>query len=425
MSTPPPTIDTLSQESVVRPIGGFARALTSEQIASANADDLRIKVAELQAAYQEAKMTAAHHRLQYRMLAQESAAAIERMAVEARMAQCENEVIHSAEQARATTVPMRVPPLQEGSIPVQKDLYQQMCRDIQQLSEANASLETEYRQQEKLIFRQDNEIAGLSDKVLMLRDRIREYRDHQSRVRSASLGLHHQETPKLMSAYSTPRGDRISSSNQPQPFDALLQASKIASIDEYKRNNLADMSRSKKGRTRNIHSMSSLPVTPNRKRKQPPLFATPQGDAQSLLMPSTAPVQRLSNLRTPDVYSQQMLPVKRVHAPGSDGTVSASDLDDDDNHSEAETEILEPNQIDESQASFSAAQMLRADPSPPNQPLDRNAKSAKRTASSMRQVKLFGTVRKANVVRAGEDEPPAKKPRMLEGIGLGIEGVPH
>jgi hypothetical protein len=43
----------------------------------------------------------------------------------------------------------------------------------------------------------------------------------------------------------------------------------------------------------------------------------------------------------------------------------------------------------------------------------------------MRQVKLFGTVRKANVVRAGEDEPPAKRPRMLEGIGLGIKGVPR
>jgi hypothetical protein len=185
------------------------------------------------------------------------------------------------------------------------------------------------------------------------------------------------------------------------------------------------MSRGKKGHTRNVHSLTSLPVTPNRSRKQPPLFATPHGNAQSLMMPSTAPVPRMSNLRTPDVYSQQRLPMKRAHAPGSDGTVSASDHDDDDNHSEAETEILEPNQINESQASFSAALMLRAEQSPLNTPLDRNAQSAKRTANSMRQVKLFGTVRKANVVRAGEDEPPAKRPRMLEGIGLGIEGVPR
>jgi len=422
MSTPPPTIDILSQESTGRPVGGFARALTSDQIANATADELRIKVAELQAAHQEAKMTAAHHRLQYRMLAQESAAAIERMAVEARMVQCENEVIHFAEQAKATAVPTRSPQLQEGFIPVQKDLYQQMCRDIQQLSEANVALETEHRQQEKLIFRQDNEIAGLSDKVLLLRDRIREHRDHHSRVRSASLGIFHPDSPKLMSAYTTPRGERISNLGQPQPFDALLQASKMASIHEHKRKAVTDISRSKKGHTRNVHSLTSLPVTPNRSRKQPPLFATPQGDAQSLMMPSTAPVPRMSNLRTPDVYSQQRLPMKRAHAPGSDGTVSASDHDDDDNHSEAETEILEPNQINESQASFSAARLLRADHSPLNSP---QAQPAKRTANSMRQVKLFGSVRKANVVRAGEDEPPAKRPRMLEGIGLGIEGVPR
>jgi hypothetical protein len=425
MSTPPPTIDVLSQESTGRPVGGFARALTSDQIANATADELRIKVAELQAAHQEAKMTAAHHRLQYRMLAQESAAAIERMAVEARMVQCENEVIHVAEQARASAVPTRSPPLQEGFITVQKDLYQQMCRDIQQLSEANASLETEHRYQEKLIFRQDNEIAGLTDKVLLLRDRIRERRDHHSRVHGGTLGTYHPDSPKLMSAYTTPRGDRISNLGQPQPFDALLQASKMASINEHKREAVADMSRSKKGHTRSVHSLTSLPVTPDRSRKQPPLFATPHEDAQSLMMPSTAPVPRMSNLRTPDLYSKQRLPMKRAHAPGSDGTVSASDHDDDDNHSEAETEILEPNQINESQASFSAAQMLRGEQSPLNTPLDRNTQSAKRTASSMRQVKLFGTVRKANVVRAGEDEPPAKRRRMLEGIGLGIDGVPR
>jgi hypothetical protein len=140
--------------------------------------------------------------------------------------------------------------------------------------------------------------------------------------------------------------------------------------------------------------------------------------------PATAPVPRMSNMRTPDAYSQQRLPMKRAHAPGSDGTVSASDHDDD-NISEAETEILEPDQIDESQASFTAAQMLRANPEPFSQTPDRNTLPSKRSASSLRQAKLFGTVRKANVVRAGEDEPPTKRPRMLQGIGLGIEGVPH
>lgn len=424
MSTPPPTIDTLSQESSNRPVSSFARAMTSDQIANASTDELRIKVAELQAAYQEAKMTAAHHRLQYRMLAQESAAAIERMAVEARMVQCENEVIHFAEQAKATAVPSRSSPPQEGTIPVQKELYQQMCRDIQHLSETNAFLETEHRQQEKLIFRQDNEIAGLSDKVLMMRDRIREHRDHQNRIRSVSVGKYSEGTPISRSVYSTPQHQRTTASSRSQPFDALLQASVMASQEAGMGKSTAGRGRGKKGHSRNIHSLSSLPITPNRTRKQPPLFQTPQGNAQTYSIPATAPVPRMSDLRTPDNHAQKMLPLKRAHAPGSDGTVSASDHEDA-NDSEAETEILEPDQIDESSASFSAARMLRTNPAPAGPPLDQHFRPAKRPASGLRQVKLFGTVRKANVVRAGEDEPPAKRPRMLEGIGLGIEGVPH
>ena len=67
ISTPPSTIHVLNQD---RPTSSFAHTMTVEEIASAPADDLRLKVGELQAAYREAKMSAAHHRLQYQMLAQ-------------------------------------------------------------------------------------------------------------------------------------------------------------------------------------------------------------------------------------------------------------------------------------------------------------------------------------------------------------------
>ena len=425
ISTPPPSIDALSQDSLARPIGAFAHAMTGDQIANAPANDLRLKVAELQAAYREAKMSAAHHRLQYQMLAQESAAAIERMAVEARMVQCENEVIHVAEQAKATVVPMLPSPMQEdGTIPVQKDLYQRMCRDIQQLSEANNFLEAEHRQQEKLIFRQDNEIAGLSDKVLMLRDRIREHREHQNRMRSASFGGYLDSAPP--SVLSTPRRPHMTSRDQAQPFAALLQASAMAREEVGTGKSSVKRGTTKKGHSRNTQSLSGLPATPNRARKQPLLFQTPQAHLHFRAMPSTAPVPRTSNMRTPEVYSQQKPSLKRMHGPGSDGTVSASDNEDDEHDSEAETEILEPNQIDEPRASFSAAQMLRANPEPLSQPEEHDFRPAKRGAhGGMRQGKLFGAVRKSNTVLAGEDEPPAKKQRTIRGIGLGIKGVSH
>jgi hypothetical protein len=415
ISTPPPT---LSQESMVRPISGFAHAMTGEQIASAPADDLRLKVAELQAAYRDAQMSAAHHRLQYQMLAQESAAAIERMAVEARMVQFENEVIH--EQARATiTAPILPSPMQDGTIPVQKDLYQRMCRDIQQihqLSETNRFLEAEHRMQEKLIFRQDNEIAGLTDKVLMLRDRIREHRDHQTRLRGETFGGYLASAPP--SLLGTPRRPQMTSHEQ--PFAALLHASAMAREEVGASKPAASRLMSKKGHSRNTQSLSSLPATPNRAHKQP--LQTPQANPLFRAMPSTAPVPRLSNLR-PEFYSQKKPSLKRMQDDlGSDGTVSASDNEADDQDSEAETEILEPDQINESRASFSAARMLRADAGPTSQPAEHDFGPAK---GSLRQGRLFGAVKKSNTSRAGEDEPPAKKPRTIQGIGLGIKGVSH
>lgn len=397
--------------------------MTSDQIESASPEELRTKVAELQAAYQEAKMTAAHHKLQYQMLAQESAAAIERMAVEARMAQYEDEVIHIAEQAKAAVTPARQPLLQEGTIPVQKDLYQRMCREIQQLSESNSYLEAEHRQQEKLVMRQENEIASLTDKVELMRDRIRENREHQNRYRSASAGRHVESTPR--SVYSTPRRPHLAPKEQTQNFAALLQASEMASQEAgASRQASSRGAAGKKGHTRNTHSMSSLPATPSRTHKQPPLFQTPSGRQQPMKVPSTAPVQRTSAVRNANVYSQPALPFPAVQSAQSDGTVSASD--NEDNDSEAETDIIEPDEINESQASRAASQMLRSsqDQQPQRESFSgRGTSQQQPKTSSMRQSKLFGAVRKPNFVRAGEDEPPAKRARTGEGIGLGIAGV--
>ena len=130
---------------------------------------------------------------------------------------------------------------------------------------------------------------------------------------------------------------------------------------------------------------------------------------------------RTSALRTPDVYSQQSLPVPSQQGPPSDGTVSASDNEND---SEAETDIIEQDdEVPESQASRSASQMLRS---------SQEEQQAKRESfkgsgmlppktDSMTQTKLYGQVRKAGVDRS--EGPPAKRARTSEGVGLGIAGV--
>lgn len=414
ISTPPPTIEMPSQHSRGRTIGRFAGTMSAEDITNASVDELRNKVTELQPAFQEAKMSAAHHKLQYQMLSQESAAAIERMSVEARMAQYENDVIHVAEQARATATPAQTSHFQEGMVLVQKDLYQRMCREIQELTEERKYLAEEAAQRDKMIMRQDGEIASLTDKVMLMRERIRENREHLNRHRRGYGTPLVDSTPRSM--YSNPLRDGVSSLEQPQPFAALLQASEMASQEA--RRPMA----TKKGHVRNTHSLSSLPTTPNRAQKQQPMYHTPYGRQAPLKVPSTAPVPRTSAMRTPDIYAQQALPVPKPQGPPSEGTVSAHEDD-----SEAETDIIEQDDYDaigESQASRAASQMLRSSQ-------DQQAKRDSFKGSGMldssgdnlKQTKLFGAVRKGGVERGG-DEPPAKRARTGgTPIGLGIAGV--
>ncbi|OQO10736.1 hypothetical protein B0A48_04036 [Cryoendolithus antarcticus] len=407
ISTPPPTVDVSSQASNARVGNGTARTMTNEQIEGASAEELKTKVSELQAAYQEAKMSAAHYQLQYQMLAQETAAAVERMGVEARMAEYESKVIQVAEQTRRAVGIAQPARPQDGTIPVQKDLYQRMCLQIQHLNERNAHLESEQRVQAKTVARQEDEIASLSDRVILMRDRIRENREHQTRHRLGTDSRQVTATPR--SVYSTPRRPV----DQAQPFAALLQASEMASQEAS-----TGRSTAKRGsHTRNVHSMSSLPATPSRATKQPPLFQTPSGRQQPMKVPATAPVHRT-------LYAQQPI-VPHTAGPQSEGTVSASDNDD----SEAETEILEPDAITESQATRVASQMLRSSQEMHHGDMNIDDGTTGRQGtktSNVRQTKLFGQVRKPGIVRAGADEeerPVKRRGRVGEGVGLGIAGL--
>lgn len=395
--------------------------MTAEQVASASAEELRSRMTEMLGTLQEAKMAAAHHKLQYQMLSQESAAAIERMVVEAQMSQHENEVIHMAEQAKVAATPVQPSPFQEGMIPVHKDLYQRMCREIQELTEERKWLLDDHAQKDKTIMRQDVEIASLGDRVELMRERIRENREQtqQQHTRPAS---RYDGTPRTL---YDPLRRGFASHEQPQPFAALLQASEMASQEARRPAN------TKKGHVRNTQSTSSLPTTPQRVQKQPHSYQTPAGRRPQPAIPSTAPQPRTSALRTPDIYAQHALPTSQQAMAGhlSDGTVSASEAED----SEAETDILEPDSVTESQASRTASQMLKTsqedqrqkqasfegrgmlEPSP-----SQSQRSVGSSGEKMRQSKLFGAVKKAGSRGKDGGEPPAKRQRT---VGLGIAGV--
>ncbi|QIW94925.1 hypothetical protein AMS68_000443 [Peltaster fructicola] len=387
ISTPPPTVDTAIQSKYG---AALAASMTSEQLATSNAEDLRIAVTDLQAAYQEAKMSAAHYKLQYQMLAQESAAAIERMAVEARMAQHENDIIQMAEQAKSAATPVQTHTIQDGMIPVQKDLYQKMCLEIQHLNRLVDALHSDNQRQGRVIIGQENEIESLSDRVSLMRDRIRSNRDHARRQSAPS---HNDYTPR---SYATPHR-----AGQDQ-FAALLQASEIASQEANPRSKKA---------------AKNVTMTPQR-YKQPQQYATPSRPPVYAI-PATAPMPRTEVFQSPTAYAQTPVPKAQSRKaplpppppPRSEETVSNSDRDVD---SEAETDILEPDgNVAESQASRAASLMLRTSQEgsfhgvPPAQP------------PKMKQTRLFGAVRKPNT-ESHDDGRPSKRPRTAGGIGLGI-----
>ena len=434
ISTPPPTIEFNSRAQHGCATGASTGTMGADEAATASVEELRGQVASLQHALKEAKMSSAHHQLQYSMLLQESASQRERMAVEARMAQYENDIINSSEQTRTMTTPVHPPPMPDGMIPVQKELHQRMLRDIQQLTSSTGYLEGECKAQEKLIGRQEIEIASLTDKVTLMRERIRGNREHLDRLRGRST-----RTTRIE---STPRSVYSKDQNQ-APFAALLQASEMARQQG-----------SKKGHSRNTHSLSSLPTTPARMQKSQPMYQTPAGRQPPMKVPSTAPMPRTNAIRTPgqhhtNSYAQPLLPVPHTRGPASEGTVSASDRDEQD--SEAETDILDPEgdevvetqAINESQASRAASQMLFSTPSQQAQKRKSFEGSGMLSGLSgngsqgeqqrMTQTKLFGAVRKANAgTFAGADEqPPAKRARLVEPIpapqqqrqvvGLGID----
>lgn len=379
-------------------------------------EQLQAKVMELQAAYHEAKMSAAHHKLQYQMLAQESAAAMERLAVEARMTQSENEVLYHAEQSRAAaatpthTMHGTIMPIQ------QQEWYHRMCREMQLLAEANQDLHAECRRQNRIIEHQETEIASLDDKVTLLRERIRESREHmQHKLRRAN----------AMSTTPPRRQTGLRPQPQPQRFEALLQASEMASQESARG---VPSASGRKGHQRNIHSMSSLPATPQ--RMPPPSYHTPHDRRPPPRIPATAPMLRTVGVsRTPDVYTKKSLPIPHSQGPPSDGTVSASENDDNDDDSEAETDIIEPeDHVGESFASHTATQMLRTSQQQAKRDSFKGSGMLHQSQDRpLKQTKLFGAVRKANIER-DQEERPLKRSRIDDEpalVGLGIAGVRH
>ena len=372
---------------------------TPDHIAKAGIEELRSIAQDLILKVREAQMSTAHFRLQHNLLTMESRESAQRAEVEHQMTRREVEVLQAAEQrnraSKLVTPRASQPPAQP-----QIDALTKQCSDLQA---DNEDLERRLRRAKKLIESEKDKSDLLFEENLLLKKRIRENREHFSRMKSQS------------PIYATPRNDFTTPSRKSvprfpdsarshQPFAALLAADQVLSGEIASVPSTPTKIHSLKpvhSHTRGAHSLSSLQTTPARSR---PATSDASFYSQPHLSYSAPVSQNMNESAERDRHDR-------------DSTISVSD----------DEEAITDDDLPQSQASSMATNMLRRNLGSQESPS--LTASAERT-SNLLQAKLFGAVKKAGVDRSagqgkrkasfGEADMAAKKANLGEGVGLGI-----
>ncbi len=183
LSSPPPTVRNTGKENGVGP-KSITRP-TSEQLAGATNDELKVMLEtsfqhtdKLGALLGEARMSAAHYKLQYNLLTIESEEALKRMEVEHDMTKREVQVLQINGQGR------------EAMEYVQK--LKSYCKSLE---EDNVSTLRRLERAKKLIVDKDDEISDLKEENHRFMERIRQNREHINVLRSPGGPLHSSTPP--------------------------------------------------------------------------------------------------------------------------------------------------------------------------------------------------------------------------------------
>jgi hypothetical protein len=411
LSSPPP--------SAVNGIKRDNSALTAEQLSGATKDELRemleATLAEnrkLEAVAAEARMSAAHYKLQHNLLAIETEEAAKRMEVEHDMTRREVDVLQHACQGRDSPAQEYVAKLKEYCYAVEQD---------------NFALVRRLENAKKLIEQKDDLLTVVREREELLTTRIRQNREHINQLRSPG-GIFHVADSKSYPATpqqqyrSTPKHTPMTgrSTRETRPgedsFAALLMADRVLSQE----NNSAPSTpligrqhaapRTPVRHHRNVQSLSSLPTTPYSSARS--------GAPGSALLPSVQ--------FTPREDHRIVHQSRERSRKSRDSTISASDAEEIARAAMSSFRD-ESEEVHESQASQTASEMLRIDPRESFEvAASRTTTPVPVEKSKAFQSKIYAPVTKTVMEKRkrGEDEIrdySAKKLRVgEEGIGLGI-----
>lgn len=379
-------------------IGLFGEIPTVESLHEHNEEQLRGLVAELLPALSEARMSAAHSKLQYSLLSIENIESAKRAEVEHEMTRREVQVLQECSQVhRSGTGNANSPRSPQSSTQRHLDLALKHCRELQN---ENALLERRLRQAKKLIIQLDGKNAELVEDTHRLRQRIKQNRVHLNEMRaSGAMSINGTPVPDFGTPLhrGTPRTPHTARSNlgaksqvgSQDPFNALLIAGQVLNGETNSVPTSPSLNRPKKSYSshfRGAHSLSSLPATPSRSR---PITA----DGTLFTPINRLAAEHHTSFSAPSTQLNYDMEDRRGER---DSTISASDNDGE----EAYTDL----DIPASQASQRATSMLRRTSS---QNLNNTKTSAiVPSAKVLKQTKIYGQLKKVGSERS---EPRYKR----------------
>ena len=429
LASPP---GTLKSGTSMYSAGLFGEFPTVDSVRDFNEEQLRSLVAELLPALGEARMSAAHAKLQYSLLSIENSESTKRAEVEHEMTRREFQVLQECNQIQRDAKGYTMSPCSpQSSTQRHLDLALKHCRELQAV---NAVLERRLQQAKKMIMQFDGKNVELMEHVHLLRQRIKQNRDHLDAMRSSgAISVNgtpatdftsplHKSTPRVPKSSRTTLSAKNHVGSQ-DPFDALLFAGQVLNAETNSVPSTPSRPRPKKQQSTHIrgaHSLSSLPATPNRSRPitaDGALFTPVNHQAAEPRTSFSAPTTQLS-------YNEE------DHREDRDSTISASDV---------EEEPFNDYDVPASQASQRAASMLRRVSRQNGDGL--TAARSMGVSKGMKQAKISGQLRKVGterhepLKRRGNDvntydeivrsnKKSRKGEKVSERVGLGIATWP-
>ena len=413
LASPPATLRTTPSSNPALRLGNLP---TIEETRDLSEDQLRDLVSEMIPLVGEMRMTAAHAKLQHSLLSIEIAEVAQRAAVEHGMMRRELEVL----QASSPLLRNRMTPAANTSHQTHVQVGSETtAKHIHELENENILLHRRLKQAKRLLKQIDGRNVRLEEANELLRQRIRQNRDHLDAMRmngnsspeNTPYTMQHTPSERLRS--QQPSSTRAGAQD---PFHALLFAGQVLSGET---NSVPStpthpqLMKHHHGHARGTHSLSSLPMTPVRSR---PMTAD---EALSTPVNRIIPTSHLSFSAPSSQFKNHQEEARRTDR---DSTISASDQE----------EAYTDEDIPGSQASQLASSMLRqySGPNPDPQPPEKTAQG-----EGLVQTRITGKIIKSGHntsdfprkrgfgnedVEAEHRSKKAKALAKVEQMGLGI-----